>query len=94
MSSIPGQGWSKPSNYYKLGRGLAVPNSLHSISRSKLVNILSNRGIQNGILLFKGGEESFQYDTDGENLFKQDSWFNYLFGKSISLDLILFQGYL
>ena len=41
---------------------------------------LGDKGIHAGICLLKGGEDQNQYDTDMEILFRQDSWFNYLFG--------------
>uniref|UniRef100_A0A7S0XDB6 Xaa-Pro dipeptidase n=1 Tax=Chromulina nebulosa TaxID=96789 RepID=A0A7S0XDB6_9STRA len=78
--AIPGYGWSQP--VYQLGKDktLAIPMSIHESSRNKLITILKSKDITSGIILLRGGEESFIYDTDGENLFKQDSWFNYLFG--------------
>lgn len=39
-----------------------------------------NRGIGSGIVLIKGGTDLNQYETDIELVFRQDSWFNYLFG--------------
>ena len=80
MSSIPGAGWS--NSVFKVGRGLAIPLSVHEVARKKLVDILKSKGIISGIVLLKGGDESSfaLYDTDAEGLFKQDSWFTYLFG--------------
>jgi len=57
---------------------------VHASSRAKLVGLLRDAGgaykVGAGIVLLKGGEEQSVYDTDGEPLFRQDSWFNYLFG--------------
>lgn len=81
MSSIPGQGWTQ-ATIFQLGKNktLAVNLSFHKNNREKVRNILKSRGVHKGIILLKGGEISNQYDTDHENLFLQDSWFQYLFG--------------
>ena len=76
---IIGFGWSKP--VFQLGeKTLAVPMSLHRACRAKVVDMFRARGFTNGVILIKGGEEQNQYDTDIELVFRQDSWFNYLFG--------------
>ena len=54
--------------------------TLHRASRAKVLAYFKTRGIENGVILIKGGEEQNQYDTDIELVFRQDSWFNYLFG--------------
>ena len=41
---------------------------------------MNARGATNGVILLKGGNQLNQYDTDIEPVFRQDSWFNYLFG--------------
>jgi len=81
MQSTPGFGWASPG-IFQVGRGktLAIPMSLHEVSREKVVQIMRSRGHVGGIMLLRGGEEQNQYDTDTELLFRQDSWFNYLFG--------------
>jgi Xaa-Pro dipeptidase len=78
--SVPGLGWtSKP--VFQLGeKTLAIPMSLHKSARQKLVNLMLDRSANKGVILVKGGEESCYYDSDTEHLFRQDSWFNYLFG--------------
>ncbi|CAE7810976.1 PEPD, partial [Symbiodinium microadriaticum] len=53
---------------------------LHLSARKKVAGILDSRGVSSGIALIKGGEQESQYDTDTELVFRQDSWFNYLFG--------------
>jgi hypothetical protein len=70
MSKLPGFGWVKP--VFQLGRGktLAVPMETHALTRKKLVSLFAEKGIQNGILLFKGGEQENQYDSDTEILFR------------------------
>ena len=78
-----GFGWVKPG-VFQVGRGktLQIPMEVHASSRAKLVDLLRQAPykIATGVLLLKGGEEQSVYDTDGEPLFRQDSWFNYLFG--------------
>ena len=54
--------------------------SVHASSRQKLIGLLKNRGHGSGIVLLQGGDEQNQYDSDTELVFRQDSWFNYLFG--------------
>lgn len=54
--------------------------SLHRACRAKVVDYFHSMDIRHGVILIKGGEESNQYETDIELVFRQDSWFNYLFG--------------
>jgi Xaa-Pro dipeptidase len=77
---IPGLGWAKKP-VFQVGKGktLAIPMELHASSRAKLVGLMTERGA-NGVALFQGGDDINQYDTDTELVFRQDSWFNYLFG--------------
>lgn len=79
-SKLPGVGWAKP--VFQLGKGktLAVPMELHAIARKKLVKLFAEKEIHHGIVLLKGGKQEEQYDSDTELIFRQDSWFNYLFG--------------
>lgn len=62
-----------------------VPMQLHAFNRDKLVNSLhqhladSGLPIQ-GIVLLQGGEEKNRYCTDHTELFRQESYFAYLFG--------------
>ena len=81
MSSTPGYGWAK-QGVFQLGRGktLAIPMDVHKSSRHKLVELLKSRGQTCGVVLLQGGDEQCQYDSDTELVFRQDSWFNYLFG--------------
>eukprot|EP00349_Pseudokeronopsis_sp_Brazil_P002679 CAMPEP_0202960262 /NCGR_PEP_ID=MMETSP1396-20130829/4404_1 /ASSEMBLY_ACC=CAM_ASM_000872 /TAXON_ID= /ORGANISM="Pseudokeronopsis sp., Strain Brazil" /LENGTH=545 /DNA_ID=CAMNT_0049679357 /DNA_START=24 /DNA_END=1661 /DNA_ORIENTATION=+ len=83
-SSIPGAGWATPSlSVFQLGKGktLAVPMATHAACRQKLVGLMKiHHEVDCGVILLKGGEETTQYDSDTDVLFRQDSWFNYLFG--------------
>ena len=78
---VPGVGWASA---FQRGKGasktLRIPMTIHAISRQKVMAGLADKGIHAGICLLKGGEDQNQYDTDMEILFRQDSWFNYLFG--------------
>lgn len=81
MSVTPGVGWANAA-VFQLGKKktLAVPMEVHEMSRKKMVEAFAANGITTGITLFKGGEQQLQYDSDVELVFRQDSWFNYLFG--------------
>jgi Xaa-Pro dipeptidase len=85
-SIIPGLGWTesifgKKKSYFQLAKGktLAIPMDMHKANRYKVCDLMKSKG-KEGVILLKGGEDSTLYDTDAEVLFKQDSWFNYLFG--------------
>jgi Xaa-Pro dipeptidase len=79
--NIPGLGWTKTKGVYQHGkRALKVPMSLHRAARAKLLEKLESAGINAGIVLLEGGKQLNQYDTDTEPVFRQDSWFNFLFG--------------
>jgi hypothetical protein len=84
-SAIPGLGWAKVKKpVFQIGpKTLAIPMSLHLAARKKVVGIMASRGVSSGIALFKGGEQQNQYDSDTELVFRQDSWFNYLFGVKV-----------
>ncbi|KAI3905786.1 hypothetical protein MKW92_024542 [Papaver armeniacum] len=62
-----------------------VPKELHALNRSKLIGSLrqhlssSNRPLE-GFVLLQGGEEQNRYCTDHTELFRQESYFAYLFG--------------
>lgn len=59
---------------------MEINMKMHAASRQNLVEILASRGITQGVLLFRGGVELLKHETDTELPFRQDSWFNYLFG--------------
>jgi len=82
MSNTVGYGWAKPGVFQLgVGKTLAIPMDVHASSRRKLVELLRSKyATASGVVLLKGGDEQSTYDTDGEPLFRQDSWFNYLFG--------------
>jgi Xaa-Pro dipeptidase len=57
---------------------------LHAINRAttalRLIEALSDEA--QGVILLKGGDQTSRYDTDHEPLFRQESYFQYLFGVS------------
>lgn len=81
--AVPGLGWAnlnKKKNYFQKGPNtLAIPMTVHRSARKKTIDMMKAKGAS-GIILLKGGVQLNQYDTDIEPVFRQDSWFNYLFG--------------
>lgn len=74
MSTIaakPGAGWASNA-VFQLGRGktLAIPMSVHETARLKLVQEFKSKGIEKGVILLQGGNETTLYDTDTDLLFK------------------------
>jgi Xaa-Pro dipeptidase len=66
---------------FQLGKKtLAIPMDLHQASREKLCDEMRKAGVSEGVVLLEGGKQLNQYDTDTEPIFRQDSWFNFLFG--------------
>ncbi|KAJ3077178.1 hypothetical protein HDU98_007563 [Podochytrium sp. JEL0797] len=53
---------------------------LHSANRAKVFAGMKASGVTSGVALLKGGESEFRHDTDHEHLFRQESYFFYLFG--------------
>ncbi|MCL4822121.1 MAG: aminopeptidase P family protein [Vicinamibacteria bacterium] len=68
--------------HFSLGPGTyAVPMSLHAENRRRLCDRLRARGVAPGaVVLLQGGEQRCEYDTDREELFKQESFFQWAFG--------------
>lgn len=80
--AVPGQGWATNNAVFQLGKGktLAIPMDVHASARLKLRDSFHRKGVTSGIVLIQGGDDQTQYDSDTELVFRQDSWFNYLFG--------------
>ncbi|KAK1365306.1 xaa-Pro dipeptidase-like [Heracleum sosnowskyi] len=62
-----------------------VPMKLHVLNRNKLITSLrdhlsSSSHPHHGFVLLQGGEEQTRYCTDHAELFRQESYFAYLFG--------------
>ena len=66
---------------FHLGLGtFRVPMALHEANRVKLAEMMPE-GSQ-GVALLQGGDQQTRYDTDHEPVFRQESYFQYLFGVS------------
>lgn len=59
---------------------LKVPMTMHAGNRSRVVDRMRAAGHSSGVVLMQGGDEKCQYDTDREMIFRQESYFSYLFG--------------
>ena len=61
-----------------------VPMALHEVNRAKLVQcMIQTYGPSvKGLILLEGGKQTTRYDTDHEPVFRQESYFHYLFGAS------------
>jgi len=57
-----------------------VPMSLHAANRAKLVARMGAAGHGSGVVLMQGGKSTVRYCSDTGNDFRQESYFNYLFG--------------
>ena len=78
--------------YYSQGlTTYAVPMSLHATKRSRLLSSMTLSTIIRpgrraaaavGLILLEGGRQQTRYDTDTEPVFRQESYFHYLFGAS------------
>ena len=78
----PGNGWANRIVFQMSSKStFAVPSSLHKVSCKKLCQYFENQlNIRDGLILIQGGEQECLYDSDTEVIFKQNSWFQYLFG--------------
>ncbi|CAK9294035.1 unnamed protein product [Gordionus sp. m RMFG-2023] len=61
---------------------LQVPRELHSTNRIRLCEQLKELDNipKNSVILLKGGDTTYKYDTDTENMFVQESYFHWAFG--------------
>ena len=60
-----------------------VPMALYEINRAKVVqSMLEQNPTAKGLILLEGGKQTTRYDTDHEPVFRQESYFHYLFGAS------------
>ena len=60
-----------------------VPMALYEINRARVVEVmLENDPTTKGLILLEGGKQTTRYDTDHEPVFRQESYFHYLFGAS------------
>jgi len=58
-----------------------VPMKMHSIHRKKLVDRLTAaHAVDNSVVLLQGGKYKNRYSSDNEPIFRQEPYFQYLFG--------------
>lgn len=53
---------------------------MHKSLRQKICNRFKTLGLASSLVLLEGGKQQTRYDTDKEELFRQESFFHYLFG--------------
>jgi len=69
---------SNQGSYYSMGEGThQVSMSLHKENRDRLFSSFANK---EGVLLLQGGKQKCRYNTDHEPLFRQESFFQWVFG--------------
>ena len=56
-----------------------VPMALHALNRARLCDRMKQH---RGVVLVQGGDQQLRYDTDHEPVFRQESYFQWLFGVS------------
>ena len=56
-----------------------VPMALHALNRARLCDRMKKH---KGVVLLQGGDQQTRYDTDHEPVFRQESYFQWLFGVS------------
>ena len=68
-----------------------VPMALYEVNRARVVQSMleqledggvSGGSVTKGLILLEGGKQTTRYDTDHEPVFRQESYFHYLFGAS------------
>ena len=63
--------------------------ALHEVNRAKLVQSMIEKigsATTKGLILLEGGKQTTRYDTDHEPVFRQESYFHYLFGAALYAD--------
>lgn len=81
--------------YFNLGAHThLVPMSMHKEIRDRVFQEFTPLGLKNACAVFQGGKSLTRNDTDHELLFRQESYFQYLFGVKesnwyVSISLIL-----
>ena len=80
LKNVPGLGWVTAFQMAP-NKTLAINAKMHRHSTQKLCqHFIDKLQIRTGIIFLDGGVEESFYDTDGEPIFRQNSWFQYLFG--------------
>eukprot|EP00532_Pseudo-nitzschia_australis_P006145 CAMPEP_0168162824 /NCGR_PEP_ID=MMETSP0139_2-20121125/36_1 /TAXON_ID=44445 /ORGANISM="Pseudo-nitzschia australis, Strain 10249 10 AB" /LENGTH=604 /DNA_ID=CAMNT_0008079653 /DNA_START=34 /DNA_END=1848 /DNA_ORIENTATION=- len=75
---------------YSLGLNTyRVPMALHELNRARLVQSMAktlmgkeanSKSLPRGVILLEGGKQTTRYDTDHEPVFRQESYFHWMFG--------------
>ena len=77
-ANTPGAFATDPCFFSRGAHTYRVPLGLHADNRAALLKRLENHAP--GVCLFVGGDAHERNDTDHEELFRQESYFQYLFG--------------
>ena len=69
-------------SFFSMGDGThRIPKELYAINRKKLVdNLNKEKKFENYAVFLEGGKSTTRYDSDHEPIFRQESYFHYLFG--------------
>jgi len=74
------EGVCKGAPVFTMGPGtFAVPMTMHADNRKRLAEDMTKAGAS-GLILLQGGSEQMRNDSDHELLFRQESYFQWLFG--------------
>eukprot|EP01130_Rhizamoeba_saxonica_P008104 TRINITY_DN3276_c0_g1_i1.p1 TRINITY_DN3276_c0_g1~~TRINITY_DN3276_c0_g1_i1.p1 ORF type:complete len:481 (-),score=111.42 TRINITY_DN3276_c0_g1_i1:45-1487(-) len=65
---------------FQIGDSYPVPMKMHEENRSKILGYFEQDAIPNSAIVINGGEQQTRYSTDHEPLFRQEEFFQYLFG--------------
>lgn len=70
-----------PAFFFSRGPGtFRVATPMPKGARTRLVTAMTAAGHTTGCIVLRGGNSSERYDTDHEEIFRQESFFQYLFG--------------
>ena len=81
----PGPDLNTPGAFAYMSRGrhtYQVSMALHAENRRRVAQRMRDAGHTSGLIFLKGGGDDAveRYDTDYEGIFRQESYFNWLFG--------------
>jgi Xaa-Pro dipeptidase len=81
LKNAPKEEGSEEGSYFSMGLDThRVPMRMHANNRARLIEAMRGASHTRGVVLMQGGDQQSQYDTDTELVFRQESYFNYLFG--------------
>lgn len=67
-------------HYHLGGQTLRIPRKLHAINRQRLTTELQSKDQNGAFVVLHGGESDTQYCSDKEIVFRQESYFHWMFG--------------